>query len=517
MFQRFAFRPPSEDKTPPADPAARHRPFFRFASLQGTFLAIIIPLVVLITGGFFTLGAYLDFRDGLEAVARKQGRLMATQAIILAEPVARRDESQVALLVAAMIADPDIIAVAVLDETFAPVATFGEPLPQPALEGRAMADVRRETLTYVTDTQSATVGYLLTQATDRRIRAELKGRIQQIAVLSGLLTLAIVIAVNIGFRLTLGEPLRRLMGKIRESGEGDNSGPVDWQSPDELGQVIDAFNQMQERQARYETRLRNMNETLELRVAERTAELVTARNAAEQANRAKDIFLANISHELRTPLNAVIGFGDLIANTSHGPLGDPRYVDYARNISGSGRHLLDLINDLLTFSKIEAGQMQLADEPVSIDSCFRQAIEIVGGAGGLKDRHVKQEVPADMPVLRGDHRRILQILINLVSNAGKFTHAGGRVHLKAGHDRSAAWFQVIDDGIGLSREGIETALEPFGQVDANFNRRFEGTGLGLPLARRLAELHDGRLEITSSPGAGTTVTVTLPADRLFPT
>lgn len=515
MFQRFAFRPSRHRETAPSGASGRRRPWLRFASLQGTFLAIIVPMVLLITSGFFALTAYFDYREALENVARKQARMMATQAIILAEPVARRDETQVALLVAAMIADPDIVAVGVLDADSRPIATFGEPLPAAALRGERFAGVRREVLTFVADRRTETVGHLLTQTTDRRASADLRRRLQGVAILTGLLTLAVVFAVNIGFRLTLGEPLRRLLGSIRRSGDGDRGVPVDWESRDELGQVIAAFNDMQARQARYEARLRTVNETLELRVAERTAELVTARNAAEQASRAKDVFLANISHELRTPLNAVIGFGDLIANQAHGPTGDERYLDYAGNIARSGRHLLDLINDLLTYSKIEAGHMQLEETPTSIADTIDQAVGIVRAAGGLRDRHVDVAVPDDMPPVNADTRRILQILINLVSNAGKFTHSDGHIRLSAGRDADGAWFKVDDDGIGLSAEEIEIALSPFMQVDASFNRRFEGTGLGLPLARRLAELHGGCLTIDSAAGEGTSVKVRLPAHRLL--
>jgi signal transduction histidine kinase len=264
-----------------------------------------------------------------------------------------------------------------------------------------------------------------------------------------------------------------------------------------------------------------IRDDLELRVEERTAELrianeglTAAKEKAEFADRTKSEFLANMSHELRTPLNAVIGFSEILRDAIIGPL-DIRYRSYAADIHGAGRHLLDVINDILDLSKIEVGRLDLRDEAVSIaesvDACHRVLAAKADAAGVL----LVFDLPSSLPSVRADAVRLKQIMLNLLSNAVKFTPAGGRVTLFAAADTSGIVIAIRDTGIGMKAADIPIALEPFRQVDGALSRRYEGTGLGLPLAKRLAELHGGRLEIESAPNRGTTVRVHLPAERVI--
>ena len=240
-----------------------------------------------------------------------------------------------------------------------------------------------------------------------------------------------------------------------------------------------------------------------------------AKEQAELANSTKSEFLANMSHELRTPLNAILGFSELMGNATLGPLGNPKYEEYVRDINDSGRHLLALIQDILDLSKIEAGKLTLDEEDIDVAMTIRSCMVLVkerARNGGVK---LKTDIPDGSPALHVDQRKLKQILVNLLSNAVKFTPAGGEVTLKAWSRPDSGYvFQVIDTGIGIALADIPTALSHFGQVDSALSRKYTGTGLGLPLTKSLVEMHGGSLDLQSEVGAGTTVTVRFPSERI---
>jgi signal transduction histidine kinase len=234
---------------------------------------------------------------------------------------------------------------------------------------------------------------------------------------------------------------------------------------------------------------------------------------AEVANRSKTEFLANMSHELRTPLNAIIGFSQVMAGEMLGPIATTRYVGYARDILASAEHLLGIINDILDVSKLESGKLDLVEEIIDLPQAIADLIMLVESKARAADIGLAARHDGEVPLLRGDLRKIKQIVLNLLTNAIKFSRTGGEVEILLKNDAGAATITVVDRGIGMDPHEVDLAMTRFGQVTGPWTREHAGTGLGLPLAIGLAELHGATLTIQSIKGVGTTVMVAFPAAR----
>jgi two-component system cell cycle sensor histidine kinase PleC len=261
--------------------------------------------------------------------------------------------------------------------------------------------------------------------------------------------------------------------------------------------------------------LRQMEEKHRHEIDVLRAELAEARHARQEAvdtARARKDFLTATSHELRTPLNAILGFSEMLAKEMFGPLNNPRYLEYAKIIQSSGVHVLSLINDLLDLSKLDAGKLELSVEPVEILKVIIDCVRCVEAQATRDHIGIVVHVADGVDRLCGDNKRLHQMLLNLLSNALKFTPVGGEISIDVFRRGADVCIAVSDTGIGIKAEDIPKVLEPFGQVESELSKRHQGTGLGLPLTKELAELHGGSLTMESNVDVGTTVTITLPPD-----
>ena len=234
---------------------------------------------------------------------------------------------------------------------------------------------------------------------------------------------------------------------------------------------------------------------------------------AEAANRAKSEFLANMSHELRTPLNAIIGFSEMMQSRIFGPIGSPRYDEYVNDIHGAGMHLLNVINDILDMSKIEAGQFSVEREEIDLNPLISETVRVIALQAGEKEITVDTQIADEMTVF-ADRRAVKQILINLLSNAVKFTGHGGRISVRARNVAGAMRLTIEDNGCGIPKRALKKLGKPFEQVANQFSKSHAGSGLGLAISRSLAELHGGSLKIRSTEGSGTIVSVRIPTQEM---
>lgn len=286
-----------------------------------------------------------------------------------------------------------------------------------------------------------------------------------------------------------------------------------------VGTDITQLKRHQERLREQERRLMGMigdlsasqkkleKQKLELSIA--NANYLAEKERAQAANQAKSEFLANMSHELRTPLNAILGFSEILLTGMFGPIGSPRYGEYAKDIHESGKHLLNVINDILDMSKIEAGQMKLKCEAVDLAPLIEESMRLTAIPAETRNIRVEQRISSGLTVI-ADRRAVKQIMLNILSNAVKFTNEGGRIALRARRTTGAVVLTIADTGIGIPKESLGKIGQPFEQVQSQYAKSKGGSGLGLAISRSLVALHGGAMRIRSREGCGTVVQLTIP-------
>ncbi|MBN9055044.1 MAG: PAS domain S-box protein, partial [Rhizobiales bacterium] len=245
-------------------------------------------------------------------------------------------------------------------------------------------------------------------------------------------------------------------------------------------------------------------------------ELRNAKRAAETANAHKSDFLARVSHEIRTPLNAIIGFSDMMATERFGPIGHSRYIEYANDIGRSGRHVLDIVNDLLDISKIEAGEMELEFTAVGLNETISEAVSLVQPQANAQRVIIRTSLSANVPQIVADLRSIKQIALNILSNAIRFTPSGGQIVVSTAYEANGSVvLRIRDTGVGMTRSELEQAMKPFRQVTTGTRKRGDGTGLGLPLTKAMVDANRANFAISSTPNEGTLVEVIFPSPRVL--
>ena len=503
----------------------------QFFSLRTRLVAVVVGVIA----ASFSLAAIENIQQTTSSLQAQLDdhaeRAVELQAKALSTPVWNLDDREISAQLTALTAAGDFARAVVTDEEGRIIAATS----RPNYPIGSLTEAELQVSYPIVDEVGETLGELTVLVVQDRVAAARERAIRDQAwgfvIVAFLATLVTLIAIS-----SVVRPIRSItntMGRLKK-------GEVELEIPgtdrrDEIGKMARALqvfqanavqlNQALEKeiglnalQRDTEAQLRQLNVDLERIVGERTAELEqavevasAAREEAEASNRAKSEFLAAMSHELRTPLNAIIGFSEVTRTETLGPMGNDKYLEYASDIFESGQHLLSLINDILDLSKVESGKDELIEEDIAVPQLSNSVIRLIGQRAREQGVLLERDVPDDLPGVFADDRKLKQILMNLLANAVKFTQRGGTVRLTARYrPNDGHVFEVADTGIGMASQDVPKALSRFRQVDGDLNRRFEGTGLGLPLTKALVEQHGGTLEIRSELGVGTTVTVSLP-------
>ena len=481
-----------------------------FTAIRNRFVAINLPLILIATLGLYGVSEWMVSSFTKISIQEELHRVSTQIARATNPHVVSDNKLQIRNVLAGAAANSDLRAVQIRDQKGRVIASVGKIPKNISSELTHTLPMRVKV-----DGKTKRIGSVVVALSTNRLVNATDDRRQIVAIIA--LCLA-MIAVVIGMMVqewTIRSPLKKLNDAIREREQTGETVIVDWKSTDELGQVIKAFNELQEREEMYMSALKKAHATLERKVEERTRDLALARDQARDAVEARDAFMAKLSHELRTPLNAIIGFSEMIAHDVGAPETAGRAREYARDINQSGSHLLKLIEDLLDLSCVEMGKHTLTEEVVSLNGLVAECVQMVRKKIEVHGHTLEV---AELPAFEAyvDPTKIRQVLINLLSNAIKFTQEGGLIEILSEVDNEGVWLHVTDSGPGIPDADQQRIFEPFRQAETTAMSGEGGVGLGLSLAKSFVEMHNGRIEVYSKVGRGTCMSVLIPAKRLKP-
>ncbi len=473
-------------------------------TIQGRFLVLFSASFVIFLGVLMAIFTTAIHNLNSDRLDDRVTRLTDAQSAVLATSLWHLDYDRIDVVLRAIVADPDIVRASVRDEAGRNLSTVDDTTER----DQELVTVERA-ITYEAGPEPVKIGGLTVVYSTQRLRTVLMRDLLFQAGYGALMLLGALIIAQIVNRRVVMTPVQRLLTAINHPRKGTERTLVDWNTRDEIGALVQAFNEMQTREQNIEEELRAARDRLEERVLGRTRELENALLEAERANRAKSEFLAMMSHEFRTPLNAILGFSEMLRSKIFGALGSERYDDYVDDIYLSGERMLSLVNDVLDIAAIEAGKRTFEIAPVDVGAVARDCLREVDVAAREKEIELTLDIADGAERAVADERALRQILINLLTNAVKYTEPGGKVSLQAVRKGRGTAFLVSDTGIGIEPALVSSLTEPFTQAVTNPHLTREGTGLGLSIVKSLVDAHGGELAIESKVGSGTTVTVTL--------
>lgn len=476
-----------------------------FVPIRFKILGITVPIMLLCILLVFGLFEYNAHSKALLTSQQKINRVMDVQTKVLSEPLWNLVDKQIQLTLEVLIeADPDIYKVAVFNESKIQTA---EAKKETELSGQQF--IHERPIQYDASGTTKNIGFLQITFSNESFENDRYNRLLLVGVLAALLVITVIVGTLVAVNKVVGMPMGLLLQSINQT-SGKPRDSVGFNSADEMGVVIAAYNGMLAKEQQNKEALRVLNDDLEQRVKQRTAELSVARDEANKANQSKSAFLATMSHEIRTPLNGITGMSILLEGTKL----TSEQREFSQTIRSAGDTLLAIINDILDFSKVEAGAIELEHIPINLTETIESSVELVSPKASEKKLelicHIDESIPEG---IFGDSTRLNQILMNLMNNAVKFTESGEVMLTVRQQKENILEFNVIDTGIGIPRDRMDKLFKSFSQVDASTTRRYGGSGLGLVITKKLIELMGGEITVQSVPGKGTTFSFMIPFEE----